>query len=146
VDGVGQVIAQAVVEWFTVDWHREVVRKWRQAGVRMQDERDAGVPRTLEGLTIVVTGSLSGFSRDEVKEAILARGGRASGSVSKKTDYVVVGENPGSKAEKAEQLGLPVLDEPGFVALLADGPPADPADTPADDPAPDPDAAPEGAL
>jgi DNA ligase (NAD+) len=142
VDGVGQVIAQAVVEWFTVDWHREVVRKWREAGVRMQDERDAGVPRTLEGLTIVVTGSLSGFSRDEVKEAILARGGRASGSVSKKTDYVVVGENPGSKAEKAEQLGLPVLDEPGFVALLADGPP----DTPADDPAPDPDAAPEGAL
>jgi DNA ligase (NAD+) len=124
VDGVGAVIAQAVVEWFTVDWHREVVRKWRATGVRLQDEVDAGVPRTLEGLTLVVTGSLVGFSRDEAKEAILTRGGKASGSVSKKTDFVVVGESPGTKAEKAVQLGVPVLDEAGFAALLADGPPA----------------------
>jgi DNA ligase (NAD+) len=128
VDGVGGVIAQALVEWFTVDWHREVVRKWRDAGVRMQDERDDSRPRTLDGLTVVVTGSLEGFSRDSAKEAILSRGGKASGSVSKKTDYVVVGENAGTKAEKAEQLGVRVLDEAGFVALLEGGPPAvDPA-------------------
>ena len=93
------------------------------AGVTMEDERDESTPRTLEGLTIVVTGSLVDFSRDSAKEAILSRGGKAAGSVSKKTDFVVVGENAGSKAEKAEQLGVPVLDEDGFKALLADGPP-----------------------
>jgi DNA ligase (NAD+) len=128
VDGVGPVIAQAVVEWFSVDWHREVVRKWRASGVRMQDEPDSSIPRTLEGLTIVVTGSLTGFSRDEAKEAILVRGGKASGSVSKKTDFVVVGDNPGTKAERAGQLGVPVLEESGFVRLLAEGPPAPPED------------------
>ena len=88
----------------------------------MEDERDESVPRTLEGLTVVVTGSLERFSRDSVKEAIIARGGKASGSVSKKTDYVVVGENAGSKADKAEQLGVPILDEAGFERLLANGP------------------------
>ncbi|WP_205856982.1 NAD-dependent DNA ligase LigA, partial [Phytoactinopolyspora endophytica] len=92
VDGVGPTIAASIIEWFGVDWHRDVVRKWREAGVRMEDERDESTPRTLEGLTIVVTGSLEGFSRDEAKEAILARGGKASGSVSKKTSYVVAGE------------------------------------------------------
>ena len=90
----------------------------------MADERDNSVERTLEGLTVVVTGSLTGFSRDSAKEAILARGGKAAGSVSKNTDYVVVGENAGSKADKAEQLGLPVLDEEGFTRLLAGGPAA----------------------
>ena len=85
---------------------------------------DESTPKTLAGLTVVVTGSLSGFSRDEAKEAILSRGGKASGSVSKSTDFVVVGENAGSKAEKAEQLGVRVLDEAGFVALLAGGPEA----------------------
>ena len=88
----------------------------------MEDERDESVPRTLEGLTIVVTGSLERFTRDSVKEAIIARGGKASGSVSKKTDYVVVGESAGSKAEKAEQLGVPILDEAGFEKLLENGP------------------------
>ena len=124
-DGVGPTIASAVREWFDgpeSDWHREIVRKWRDAGVTMADERDDSVGRTLEGLTIVVTGSLEGYTRDSVKEAIIVRGGKASGSVSKKTDYVVVGENAGSKAEKAEQLGLNILDEAGFNALLADGP------------------------
>ncbi len=120
-EGVGQVIAEAVVEWFAVDWHVAIVDKWAAAGVRMADEVD-DTPRTLAGLTIVVTGSLPGFSRDEAKEAIVSRGGKAAGSVSKKTDYVVVGENAGSKAEKAEQLGVPVLDEEGFRKLLADGP------------------------
>ncbi|ABS02803.1 DNA ligase, NAD-dependent [Kineococcus radiotolerans SRS30216 = ATCC BAA-149] len=123
-EGVGPTIAEAVVEWLAVDWHRDVVRKWREAGVRMADERDESTPRTLEGLTIVVTGSLSGFSRDEAKEAVLSRGGKASSAVSKKTSFVVVGEAAGSKADKAEQLGVPVLDEEGFVALLEGGPDA----------------------
>jgi DNA ligase (NAD+) len=87
----------------------------------MEDERDESTPRTLEGLTVVVTGSLEGFSRDETKEAILSRGGKASGSVSKKTDWVVVGENAGSKATKAEDLGLRILDEDQFRELLETG-------------------------
>jgi DNA ligase (NAD+) len=122
-EGVGPTIAEAVIEWFAVDWHREIVDKWERAGVTMEDERDESVPRTLEGLTVVVTGSLVDFSRDSAKEAILSRGGKASGSVSKKTDYVVVGETAGSKADKAEQLGVPILDEAGFKALLEEGPP-----------------------
>jgi DNA ligase (NAD+) len=122
VEGVGPTIAAAVTEWFTVEWHRAIVDKWRAAGVRMADERDASVPRTLEGLTIVVTGSLAGFSRDDAKEAILARGGKAAGSVSKKTDYVVAGDSPGSKYDKAVELGVPILDEDGFRRLLEQGP------------------------
>ena len=129
VNGVGATIADAVTEWFTVDWHRAIVRKWQAAGVRMADEREAGVPRTLVGLTIVVTGSLNGFSRDDAKEAILARGGKASGSVSKKTDYVVAGDSPGSKYDKAVELGVPILDEDGFRRLLEDGAPP-PAEEP----------------
>jgi DNA ligase (NAD+) len=124
VDGVGPTIAAALREWFEVDWHRDVVRKWRAAGVRLAEERDDSVPRTLEGMTIVVTGSLDTFSRDEAKEAITARGGKAAGSVSKKTAFVVIGEAPGSKAEKAAQLKVPILDEDGFRVLLADGPDA----------------------
>ena len=111
-----------VIDWFTVDWHRAIVEKWRAAGVRMADERDASIARTLEGLTVVVTGSLTGFSRDGAKEAIITRGGKASGSVSKKTDYVVAGDSPGSKYDKAIELGVPVLDEDGFSRLLEQGP------------------------
>ena len=121
-EGVGPTIAESVIEWFGVDWHRAIVDKWAAAGVTMADERDASTPRTLEGLTLVVTGSLVDFSRDGAKEAIIARGGKASSSVSKKTDYVVVGDSPGSKADKAEQLGVPVLDEAGFKVLLESGP------------------------
>jgi DNA ligase (NAD+) len=123
-EGVGPTIAAAVIEWFTVDWHRAIVDKWRAAGVRVADERDASIERTLEGLSIVVTGSLTGFSRDEAKEAILARGGKAAGSVSKKTAYVVAGDAPGSKYDKAIELGVPVLDEDGFRRLLEQGPDA----------------------
>jgi len=123
-EGVGPTIAAAVREWFEVDWHRGVVEKWRAAGVRLADVPDATVPRTLEGLSVVVTGSLVRYSRDESKEAITARGGRASGSVSKSTDFVVVGDAPGSKADKARQLGVPILDEDGFTLLLTDGPEA----------------------
>jgi DNA ligase (NAD+) len=121
-EGVGPTIAAAVIAWFEVSWHVEIVEKWAAAGVSMEDERDESVARTLEGLTVVVTGSLDDFSRDSAKEAILSRGGKAAGSVSKKTDFVVVGENAGSKAEKAEQLGVPVLDEAGFKQLLESGP------------------------
>jgi DNA ligase (NAD+) len=128
VEGVGPTIAAAVTEWFTVDWHCLIVDKWRSAGVRMADERDASVPRTLEGLTIVVTGSLPGFSRDEAKEAILTRGGKAAGSVSKKTDYVIAGDSPGSKYDKAVELGLSILNEDGFRKLLADGQSGDSAE------------------
>lgn len=121
-EGVGPTIAAAVTDWFTVDWHRTIVDKWRAAGVRMADERDASIERTLEGLSIVVTGSLAGYSRDEAKEAIIARGGKAAGSVSKKTAYVVAGDSPGSKYDKAIELGVPVLDEDGFRRLLENGP------------------------
>ncbi|MFC4000562.1 NAD-dependent DNA ligase LigA [Prauserella oleivorans] len=124
VDGVGPTIAKAVREWFAVDWHREIVEKWRRAGVRMEEERDSSVPRNLEGLSIVVTGSLESFSRDEAKEAIMARGGKAAGSVSKKTAFVVVGDAPGSKYDKAVQLKVPVLNEDGFRVLLDRGPDA----------------------
>ncbi|GAA4656552.1 NAD-dependent DNA ligase LigA [Arthrobacter cryoconiti] len=122
VDGVGAIIAEALIEWFSVDWHRDIVTAWDAAGVRMTDDTDESTPRTLAGLTIVVTGTLPNFSRDEAKEAIITRGGKASGSVSKNTSYVVAGENAGTKLDKAESLGLTVLDEDGFVKLLAHGP------------------------
>jgi DNA ligase (NAD+) len=123
VEGVGGVIAEAVAAWFTVDWHDQIVTQWQADGVVMADERDASVEQTLAGLTIVVTGSLETFSRDSAKEAILSRGGKASGSVSKKTDYVVVGENAGTKEDKARELGRPILDEAAFQRLLETGQP-----------------------
>lgn len=137
VEGVGPTIATAVRAWFDQPedddkWHAEIVRKWKDAGVRMQDERDESMPRTLEGLTVVVTGGLERLNRDEAKEAILARGGKTSSSVSKKTDYVVVGENAGSKETRARELGLRILDEAGFERLLAEGP-AGVGEAPADE-------------
>ncbi len=125
VDGVGPTIARAVVEWFAVDWHRDIVTKWTAAGVRTQDEGVDEGPRPLEGITVVVTGTLASYSRDGASEAVQERGGKVTGSVSKKTDFVVVGAEPGqSKYDKAVKLGLPVLDDAGFVALLTDGPDA----------------------
>lgn len=123
-DGVGPTIAASVKQWFAEDWHREIVRKWRGAGVRMADEgsdEDEG-PRPLEGLTVVVTGTLAGHTRDGAKEALQALGAKVAGSVSKKTAFVVVGDNPGSKYDKAMQLKVPVLDEDGFAILLEQGP------------------------
>lgn len=122
VDGVGAIIARSVIEWFSVDWHREIVDAWAASGVRMEDERDESIERNLEGLTIVVTGTLEDFTRDSAKEAILVRGGKASGSVSKKTSYLVAGVSAGSKLDKAQQLGVKVLDEAGFKELLENGP------------------------
>lgn len=122
-DGVGLVIAQSFKEYFEVDWQRNIADSWAAAGVRMEEETSDKPEQTLEGLTIVVTGTLEEFSRDSAKEAILARGGKASGSVSKKTDFVVAGEKAGSKEQKARDLGVPVLDEAGFVRLLETGQP-----------------------
>ena len=124
VDGVGPTIAAALKQWFAEDWHREILRKWRAAGVRMEEEgagADEG-PRPLEGLTVVVTGTLENYTRDGAKEALQSLGAKVAGSVSKKTSFVVVGDNPGSKYDKAMQLKVPVLDEQGFVILLEQGP------------------------
>jgi DNA ligase (NAD+) len=123
-DGVGATIADAIIEWFAVDWHRGIVDKWRAAGVRMAEERTDDGPKPLDSITVVVTGSLADYSRDSATEAITSRGGKVSSAVSKKTSFVVVGEAPGSKYDKAVQLRVPVLDEDGFKALLADGPAA----------------------
>ncbi|MFA1539593.1 NAD-dependent DNA ligase LigA [Actinomadura monticuli] len=123
VDGVGPTIAASIKNWFAVGWHREIVDKWRAAGVRMEDEGAAG-PRPLEGVTVVITGSLEEYSRDSATEAVQRLGGKVSGSVSKKTGFVVVGDSPGSKYDKAVKLGVPVLAEDGFRVLLADGPDA----------------------
>ncbi|MFG2383394.1 NAD-dependent DNA ligase LigA [Streptomyces avermitilis] len=125
-DGVGPIVAAAVKQWFAEDWHREIIRKWKAAGVRMEDERsgeDEG-PRPLEGLTVVVTGTLEHHTRDGAKEALQSRGAKVTGSVSKKTSFVVVGDNPGSKYDKAMQLKVPVLNEAGFAVLLEQGPEA----------------------
>ncbi|MEU3410835.1 MULTISPECIES: NAD-dependent DNA ligase LigA [unclassified Streptomyces] len=125
-DGVGPIIAAALKEWFAEDWHREIVRKWKAAGVPLEDEasgEDEG-PRPLEGLTVVVTGTLENFTRDGAKEALQSRGAKVTGSVSKKTSFVVVGDNPGSKYDKAMQMKVPVLNEDGFGVLLEQGPEA----------------------
>ncbi|MGW2327326.1 NAD-dependent DNA ligase LigA [Streptomyces sp. NPDC001700] len=124
-EGVGGIIATSVKQWFAVDWHREIVEKWRRAGVRLEEEaaEDAG-PLPLKGLTVVVTGTLESHTRDGAKEALQNRGAKVTGSVSKKTDFVVVGDNPGSKYDKAMQLKVPVLDDDGFAVLLEQGPDA----------------------
>ncbi|WP_406173688.1 NAD-dependent DNA ligase LigA [Streptomyces sp. NBC_00996] len=125
-EGVGPIIAASLKEWFAEDWHREILRKWRAAGVRMEEEgagEDEG-PRPLEGLTVVVTGTLEHHTRDGAKEALQSRGAKVTGSVSKKTSFVVVGDNPGSKYDKAMQLKVPVLNEEGFAVLLEQGPDA----------------------
>ncbi len=125
-EGVGPVIAASLKQWFAEEWHREILRKWRAAGVRMEEEtsgEDEG-PRPLAGLTVVVTGTLEHYTRDGAKEALQTRGAKVTGSVSKKTSFVVVGDNPGSKYDKAMQVKVPVLDEEGFVVLLEQGPDA----------------------
>ncbi|MET8767719.1 NAD-dependent DNA ligase LigA [Streptomyces sp. NPDC004658] len=125
-DGVGPIIAAALKEWFAEDWHREIVRKWKAAGVPLEDQSSGEEegPRPLEGLTVVVTGTLENFTRDGAKEALQRQGAKVTGSVSKKTSFVVVGDNPGSKYDKAMQLKVPVLNEDGFGVLLEQGPEA----------------------
>ncbi|WP_346619734.1 NAD-dependent DNA ligase LigA [Blastococcus montanus] len=123
-DGVGPTIARSVQDWFAVDWHRDVVEKWRQAGVRMADAAEDAPPGPLTGVTVVVTGSLRDHSRDQAIAAIQERGGKVTGSVSKKTGFVVVGADPGSKYDKAVQVKAPILDDDGFRVLLDQGPDA----------------------
>ena len=149
VDGVGPIIAEALKSWLAVDWHAAIVEKWRVAGVNFADvagEDDS--PRPLEGLSVVVTGTLARYSRDQAVEALTSRGAKSSGSVSKKTSFVVVGDNPGSKYEKAIAAKVPVLDEDGLDVLVTEGPdaaravaqnPPEPETPP--EPAPEPDAA-----
>jgi len=132
VDDVGPTIARSIRDWFEVDWHVSIIDKWRAAGVDLATAGLAAPARSggavgsgrLSGLTIVLTGTLDGRTREEAEEAIQAGGGKVSGSVSKKTSFVIAGLNPGSKLAKAEELGVPVLDEQGLVALLSDGPDA----------------------
>ena len=119
IDGVGQIIAESIVEWFEVSWHKEIIAKWEKAGVCMVLQQSEALPQTLAGLTFVVTGGLESFSRDGISETIAAHGGKVSSSVSKKTDYVLVGSDPGSKLAKAQELGVPVIDEARFKELLA---------------------------
>jgi len=118
VDGVGEIIAQSIVEWFTVDWHRNIIKQWSAAGVSMINQKTEELPQTLAGLTFVVTGGLESFTRDSIAETITAHGGKPSSSVSKKTDYVLVGSEPGSKLAKAEELGVTIIDEARFLELL----------------------------
>lgn len=122
IDGVGEVIAESIAEWFKVGWHREIVDSWAAAGVTMEEDRSDAPEQVLEGLTVVVTGSLEDFSRNSAKEAIIVRGGKAAGSVSKRTDFVVVGANAGSKETKARDLGIRILTEEQFHVLLREGP------------------------
>jgi len=119
IDGVGQIIAESIVEWFGVKWHKEIISKWEKAGVCMVVQQSEQLPQTLAGLTFVVTGGLESFTRDGISETIAGHGGKASSSVSKKTDYVLVGSDPGSKLAKAQELGVPVIDEAKFKELLA---------------------------
>ena len=119
IDGLGETIAQSIIEWFAVDWHRDIIAKWQKAGVIMQAQAAAQLPQTLANLTFVVTGGLESFSRDSIAETITAHGGKAVASVSKKTDYVLVGSDPGSKLAKAQELGVTIIDEARFLELLA---------------------------
>lgn len=119
IDGVGEVIAESIVEWFSVDWHRKIIASWSAAGVSMVNAKSMDLPQTLAGLTIVVTGSLNQFTRDSIAEAITAHGGKPSSSISKKTDYLLVGSDPGSKLAKAQELGVAVIDEARFLELLS---------------------------
>jgi len=119
IDGVGLTIAESIIEWFAVDWHQEIIRKWKAAGVRVEVEASEEFPQTLAGLTFVVTGGLESFTRDSIAETITAHGGKAASAVSKKTDYLLVGIEPGSKLAKAQELGVPIIDEMKFKELLA---------------------------
>jgi DNA ligase (NAD+) len=119
IDGVGEIIAESIIEWFGVKWHQEIISKWEKAGVCVVNTQGEQLPQTLAGLTFVVTGGLDSFSRDGISETIAAHGGKASSSVSKKTDYLLAGSDPGSKLAKAQELGVPVIDEARFKELLA---------------------------
>jgi DNA ligase (NAD+) len=118
VDGVGSVVAKTIKEWIEVDWHKEIVTAWKKAGVNFSQELKASASGAFEGLSIVVTGTLEGMTRDQAEEEIISRGGKAASSVSKNTAFVVAGANAGSKLAKAESLGVEVIDEAEFAKRL----------------------------
>ena len=123
-EGVGPILAASIVEWFSIEWHQAIVRKWRAAGCQLGDydkKPSAQVPQILAGLNFVATGSIAGFTRDGIADAIKIRGGKVVSSVSTKTDFVIVGESPGSKYDKAVSLGIPILRSEGFDVLLNQG-------------------------
>ena len=121
-EGVGRVIADSVRQWFEVDWHRDIVAAWKDAGAVLESPQAAEeLPQILEGTTIVISGAMPGYDREGAKAAVIARGGKASSSVSKRTDLVVAGPGAGSKVAKAEALGVPVVDQAAFDALLEGG-------------------------
>lgn len=123
VEGIGPTLVTAITEWFAVPWHREIIAKWKAAGCVMRNEPRVTQEQTLAGMSIVVTGSLEGYTRDSAAEAITSRGGKVAGSVSKKTSFVVVGDAPGSKYDKALELKVPVLSgADAFEVLLEQGP------------------------
>ena len=119
IDGVGLTIADSIIEWFSIDWHQEIIAKWSAAGVRVRQEEVAQLPQTLAGLTFVVTGGLESYTRDSIAETIIAHGGKAASAVSSKSNYVLAGRDPGSKLAKAQEIGVPVIDEARFKELLA---------------------------
>lgn len=121
IDGVGPTIAESIVEWFSIDWHQEIIAKWKRAGVRVEQEAIEQVSQTLSGLTFVVTGGLESFSRDVIAETIATHGGKVTTTISKKTDYLLVGTDPGSKLAKATEIGVAIIDEAKFKELLAGG-------------------------
>jgi DNA ligase (NAD+) len=121
VEGVGRVIAEAVAEWFAIDWHQDIIEKWRLGGMKLTQEKRAKAEGALTGVSVVITGSIEGFTRDSAGQAVVDSGGKVLGSVSKKTDVLVAGENAGSKLDRAEALGVPVINPQRFAVLLADG-------------------------
>ncbi|MFZ1671335.1 MAG: BRCT domain-containing protein, partial [Candidatus Nanopelagicales bacterium] len=123
-EGVGPIIAEAVVEWFGEDWHRAVLEKWGQAGVRLAEERTSSGPLPLAGVTVVITGTLAGITRDEATAQLAELGAKVTGSVSKKTTALIAGDSPGSKFDKAQSLGVPILDVAGLRRLIDEGPAA----------------------
>jgi DNA ligase (NAD+) len=122
VDGVGAILAQSLKEWILVDWHQRIVERWRESGVALATDGFSGPGNTegaFSGKTIVVTGTLVEMTREQAEEAIIERGGKASGSVSKNTSFVVAGPGAGSKLAKAETLGIEVIDEAEFIGRLS---------------------------
>ena len=130
VEGVGGIIADSLLDWFAVDWHQEIVQRWADAGVQWATPGHPGPGAApseggvLDGLTVVATGSLEGYTREGAQEAIIKAGGKAASSVSKKTDFVAAGPGAGSKLAKAEELGIRILDAAQFHVLVTEGPDA----------------------
>jgi DNA ligase (NAD+) len=120
IEGLGPILVRNIVDWFAEEHHQTLLLKMREAGVNMQAAETTPLGTALDGLKFVLTGTMS-VARDTIKDMIEAQGGNVIGSVSKKTDYVVIGENPGSKADKAVSLGVPTISESDLRKMIGDG-------------------------